>query len=325
MQSLPFARPGQFYRGNIHCHSNLSDGEHDPQVVCDSYRQAGYDFIAITDHWLPRRFFRRHRHEPGVVTVVDTTPYRTDDFTTILGAELHGPAMANGERWHMVAIGLPLDFPPMDDNEQEPGVDLVRRAREAGAWISFPHPHWNTATEADAMTMIDLIDAVEVYNHGSEVLLHKGWALLFAETLLQKGYHLQLNATDDAHVLTSNPNYCDAFGGWMMVKAESLEPDALLTAIKAGAYYSSTGPEFHNVRILKDVIQVDCSPVSEVIVNGHRAVSHIRFGEEMTSVAIELPTPEKTPYFRVTIRDARGGFAWTNPIWYTEDYPHASL
>ena len=31
-------------------------------------------------------------------------------FTTLLGAELHSGAMANGELWHILAVGLPEDF-----------------------------------------------------------------------------------------------------------------------------------------------------------------------------------------------------------------------
>ena len=34
-----------------------------------------------------------------------------------------------------------------------------------------------------------------------------------------------------------------AFGGWVMVKADSNDPDALVEALKSGAYYSSQGPQ----------------------------------------------------------------------------------
>ena len=73
-----------------------------PEQVCDRYREAGYDFISLTDHFLPNYGF----------PVADTRPLRTDDFTTILGAELHAGALENGERWHILAAGLPLDFAP---------------------------------------------------------------------------------------------------------------------------------------------------------------------------------------------------------------------
>ena len=37
-------------KGNMHMHSFRSDGKEAPEIVAASYRRAGYDFIAITDH-----------------------------------------------------------------------------------------------------------------------------------------------------------------------------------------------------------------------------------------------------------------------------------
>jgi hypothetical protein len=42
---------GRFSRGNLHCHSNRSDGLVDPEDVAAAYREAGYDFICLSDHY----------------------------------------------------------------------------------------------------------------------------------------------------------------------------------------------------------------------------------------------------------------------------------
>ena len=39
---------GRFFRGNLHCHSNRSDGLLDPEDVLGAYREAGYDFLPAT-------------------------------------------------------------------------------------------------------------------------------------------------------------------------------------------------------------------------------------------------------------------------------------
>ena len=54
------------------------------------------------------------------------------------------------------------------------------------------------------------------------------------DQLLNEGHRLTAFATDDAHFKSP-----DHFGGWVQVKAESLDPDALLQALKEGHYYSS--------------------------------------------------------------------------------------
>jgi predicted metal-dependent phosphoesterase TrpH len=45
--------PG-WYRGNLHAHSDRSDGAASPVQVIDEYRAAGYDFVLLTDHFEER-------------------------------------------------------------------------------------------------------------------------------------------------------------------------------------------------------------------------------------------------------------------------------
>jgi len=52
MENLPFGRPGRFYRGNLHTHSTNSDGKHPPEEVCRMYKEAGYDFISLSEHFM---------------------------------------------------------------------------------------------------------------------------------------------------------------------------------------------------------------------------------------------------------------------------------
>lgn len=314
MSNLPFSKPGSFYRGNLHTHSTMSDGARTPQQVVDDYRSRGYDFISLTDHFLPNAHFRKG--EPGFIKVTDTRPYDSDDFITILGAEVHGPAMENGEMWHLVAVGLPLDFEELAPEETGPSV--ARRAYEAGAWVSLAHPYWNAVSEVDALSVVDIIHAVEVYNHASEVGPLRGWGFHQAEVLLNKGHRVHLNAADDAHFKNPAGTFVDAFGGWVQVKAESLEPEALVAALKAGEYYSSMGPEIHNIEIDGDKIRVESSPVNRVVVTGTGATSRRAINDGKTTAELELPPRDKTPYVRVTVIDADGRLAWSNPIWLDE-------
>ena len=151
MDELPFDRPGRFWRGNLHTHSNLSDGALAPEEVCRIYQQAGYDFVAVTDH------FRATYGFP----LTDTRALRSSGFTTLVGAELHAPRTEFSTEWHIIALGLPLDFPPPDPAES--GPELARRARATGAFIGMAHPSASLLTLADAESL-DAAHAVEVYN-----------------------------------------------------------------------------------------------------------------------------------------------------------------
>ena len=151
MHNLPFDKPGRFYRGKLHTHSTRSDGLLSPEAVVAAYQQAGYDFVALTDHFLPRYGF----------PVTDTRAERAAGFTTLLGAELHAPALENGELWHILAVGLPLDFAPPTADETGPA--LAGRAAAVGAFVGIAHPAWYGLTLADALSL-EAAHAVEIYN-----------------------------------------------------------------------------------------------------------------------------------------------------------------
>ncbi|MGL4592265.1 MAG: PHP domain-containing protein, partial [Aestuariivirga sp.] len=133
----PFSLPGRFWRGNLHTHSNLSDGALDPKAVVDAYKAAGYDFMQLSEHFIGNFKW----------PIADTRAFRSNSFTTLIGAELHAPETRVGELWHIVAAGLPLDFPKNRDGET--GAELAARAREAGAFIGIAHPAWSQLTIED--------------------------------------------------------------------------------------------------------------------------------------------------------------------------------
>lgn len=306
-----FASEGRFFRGNLHTHSNLSDGAFSPEEVCRRYREAGYDFLCLSDHFIGAFGY----------PLADTTPYRTNSFTTLLGAEMHTGAMRNGELWHVLAVGLPVgfepphapDFHPVDGAES--AQTLARRCAEAGAFVAIVHPQWSGLTLEDAR-QIDAAHAVEIYNHGCAVDSDRPDGTAMLDLLLSDGRRLSACATDDAHF-----NGPDHFGGWVMVKAESLEPEALLAALKAGRYYSSQGPEIHEAGFDGERFHIACSAVERIHVLGAGSASVVRYTHEFdragatVEARIAAPRLDGSPWARIVVTDAQGHRAWTNPIW----------
>jgi predicted metal-dependent phosphoesterase TrpH len=304
---LPFSLPGQFYRGNIHTHSNQSDGALAPEAVVEAYKNAGYDFLMLSEHFIA------HYNWP----INDTRKFRSNDFTTLIGVELHAPETSAGELWHIVAAGLPLDFPPC--GETETGEQLARRARDAGAFIGIAHPAWSQLTIEDGRA-IDSAHAVEIYNHGCAIENDRadGWYL--HDQLMNEGHRLSAYATDDAHFKSF-----DYFGGWVNVKSQSLDPDTLLQALKDGHYYSSQGPEFHNLTLQGKELTITCSPVDAITVVCGNSRSCVKTGKALTGTTFDLGKLEHgwllkkpSPWFRVTVIDNAGKRAWSNPFWWDE-------
>ena len=299
MRDLPFDRPGRFWRGNLHTHSNHSDGALPPAEIVGLYQEAGYNFVAVTDHFRPRYGF----------PVTDIRALRTADFTTIIGAELHAPRTELSTEWHIIAAGLPLNFQP--PGPAETGPQLARRARVAGAFIGMAHPSASLLTLADAESL-DAAHAVEVYNALS-VREDRGDSWHLCDLLLARGHRLGAYAADDAHFQPQDPPGCVA---WVQVRAESLDPDALLAALKAGHYYASTGPEIDAIEVGDGTVTVRCSPVNRIVVTGGVPGAQVLSGDGLTGGTLALDMFRESPYFRVTVVDSVQGRAWSNPIWW---------
>ena len=310
MRISPFSTPGRFWRGNLHTHSDNSDGALSPGQVIEAYKRKGYDFLQLSDHFLARFDW----------PMTDTRAFRSNNFTTLIGAELHAMGTQVGELWHIVAAGLPLDFAAPTAEETCP--QLAARARAAGGFVAIAHPAWSQLRIGDGRALA-AAHAVEIYNHGCAVENDRGDGFYLLDELLNEGRRLTAIATDDAHFKHGDH---DAFGGFVEVKAESLDPEALLAALKAGQFYSSQGPRFIDVDFSPGELRVECSPVHAIalLTGTSRALSVV--GSHITRATFDLANvqkyawvnPEQAKWFRLAIIDASGRRAWTNPIWLDE-------
>lgn len=300
MIETAFSMPGQFWKGNLHTHSTASDGLLNPETVCRVYRDAGYNFVAVTDHFSERYDF----------PITNTQGYWADDFITLLGAELHAPRTELGDDWHILSVGLPLEFAPTASGETAPA--LVGRALAAGAYVAAAHPHWYNLSENDICSL-GLIHAIETYNGTAidDSDRADGWYLL--DNLLARGGRYYACATDDAHF---DPSRSDALRAWVWVKSQRLDADHVLNALKNGDYYSSTGPQIHDLQVYPgNKVVVHCSPASRIFVTGKGANFAAAQGTNMIEAEISL-RGFTSPFCRVTVRDVHGNRAWSNPIWF---------
>ncbi len=298
MHDPAFRSPGRFLKGNIHAHSTCSDGALSPEEVVSLYRSEGYDFVAVTDHFSSKYGF----------PITDTTGQRTPDFTTLIGAELHAPRTSLGEKWHILAVGLPQGFEKT--REDETAVELARRAHAAGAFIAIAHPAWYGLTLED-MQSLDVAHGIEIYNHRSAKLTSRGDSTSHVDQLHAIGRRIGVIAVDDAHFKSD-----DSMGGFVMVKASDNTPEDLLAALKAQHYYASQGPVIEDVIWAADHVEIVCSPirVAMVLSRGSRAVYDV--GENVTWIALQLNRIKPHGYGRVVVIDREGRHAWTNPVWW---------
>ena len=107
MKKTTFLENGQFYKGNIHCHTTCSDGKLSPDAIVKAYQDKGYDFLAITDH----NVFSHY------------TCYDTDRFVMIQGVEgnLRAPA-DNHREYHFIVLPGPDGHWEAAEGENRPAL-----------------------------------------------------------------------------------------------------------------------------------------------------------------------------------------------------------
>jgi hypothetical protein len=248
--------------------------------------------------------------------VIDTRPLRDEGFTTIVGAELSSAPWDDRHAYWVTAAGLPVDFeaPSADDH-----AEAITKARNAGAFVDMLHPGLNNLplAAADGLPALDAVHAVEVYNHHLATLAKPDGAngAYMLDGLLEGGRRLLVNAGDDAHF--DDPK--DRFGGWVEVHCERLDPELLLDSLKAGRYYSTQGPSIRELVVDGGRLRVETSQAYAISLNtgGDRWQSDEERRDQdgkIHEAEFDL-APFGGSYCRVTVVDATGKCAWSNPIW----------
>jgi hypothetical protein len=295
----PFTQPGNWYKGNIHTHTTLSDGTKTPEEIIELYKEAGYDFLSITDHTI----------------VAKTTHLSKYDFLLIPGEEICIGTSTSKTLYHLVALGIENTLPYQDfDHFIDPQI-VIDTINQQGGLTILAHPYWSGLNHSDMMK-VNMYHGVEIYNTSCDYERNTGYSEAHIDGIIVAGRKPFIYATDDHHGAEMGNAPLDACEAWISVKANELSEKAIMTAIRNGLFYSSTGPEIKDIRIdEKGVINVECSPVKYI-----SFVSTPSLGLKFHAIKEPL-TRAKYPgrpgetYVRIEIEDFEGRKAWSNPIY----------
>lgn len=288
----PFARPGRWYRANLHTHTTTSDGAHPPARVAEFYRRQGYHVLALTDH--------------GATN--DVAKLCRRGFLVLNGLEHGAPLRDNpNDVHHLVALNIPRDFKMSEDVGRDANA-FIRAVQAAGGETILAHPYWSRH-RYDQVAYLDGYVAVEVYN-GTADTIGRACSETEWSQLLDAGRVIPAVAVDDSH------GRGDIFQGWIWLKLEQLTPQAVMAALRTGCYYSSTGPRITDLRLSEDGrLNLRCSPAQAVYVIAHNAGLGAAYHAGRKPLrAFSLWVPPEWTCFRVVVVDAAGRRAWTNPF-----------
>jgi hypothetical protein len=296
----------RFSKGNVHAHTNQSDGDSAPEDVIEWYRSHGYAFAAITDH--------------NRLTEARTYAYlETDSFRLISGEELS--MYVENRQVHVNALCT----------KDKIGGGTFRSSAEALAWATtriaaqrgvaiVNHPNFDRAITADDLFAAGPASGLEImsghpYVYSLGVDDRPPHEALW-DHALTAGARLMGVAVDDVHHLRTAANPA-AYAGraWVQVFGDQNDPGALCEALHRGLYYSSNGASIAR-------IAVTASSYSVWPGDGGARVQFIGRGGRVLEESGPLPAAGAAShrlaagdgYVRAKVVSADGAFAWSPAV-----------
>lgn len=287
-----FEKGVPFWKGNLHTHTQNSDGRISQDECIELYKKGGYDFLALTDH---RKMFAGYEDED--ILVVPAAEFDRNYL------DKGGPEYA----YHITAVGM------KEEIHQDNGVSpqwIVNEIKKQGAFCTLAHPIWSLMSFEQCMALQDY-DAIEIYNGVSEVYSGRGYSDLYIDYLSSRGIYKLITAVDDTHFYDR-----DHFKGYVMVQAKERTWPALYEALMDGKFYSSQGPVIHQITVTEEGVKVECEDaaiirfMTNTLYNGNRTV----YRQEEPLREAFYPWGNADRFTRIEVEDAKGRKAWSNLI-----------
>lgn len=236
----------QWYKGNTHCHSTISDGGSAPNKVVKAYHDRGYNFLLITDH----------NFLGDIDTIKMPLPLR-EDFLMIPGEEVTDQKAVHTTAFN-ISRYVPFSNDPNQETDYEKRQEEIIKARntpveytkselmqmhvdgiiKAGGIPILNHPNFSSLQVSDILPVNNL-HHIELYNGypslekwGKEghVSVEAKW-----DSLLSRGYQIYGVAADDMHSLKK----ARTMNAWIMVKSKTLIAESIHQSIANGDFYAT--------------------------------------------------------------------------------------
>lgn len=302
-----FQTGGMWLKGNLHTHTQNSDGRLTPEEVVAKYKELGHDFISLTDH---RKYIYNKHLQSG-------------DFILIPGFEIDLNPPGKNMCHHIVAVRSKISGKNYPDGHcfaypEYKGMKTVQEAvDDLNAHDNFAfycHPVWSRLdlNEFDGVIGLNGLIGMEIFNTGCHLENNTGYSPAHTDFALRRGKMRYIFATDDCH---HNKN--DRGKGYIVVKADEKSEEGIADAVTKGRFYASRGPEIYDFGIKNNEVYIKCGNVREIhfVAFDHLGCSFVgEKGEQRDSASCAVN--ENWIYVRAEIVDCNGYQAWTNPIFF---------
>lgn len=302
------AQTKRWFKGNTHTHTLNSDGDSTPDEVVRWYREHRYNFLVLSDH----NFLTD-------VSGLNSMLGAEGQFLLIPGEEITDKFQEK----HIHINGLAVKEvvkPQGGANVAEIIQNDVNAIRKASGVPHVNHPNFHWSITAEDLKKVKNLKLFEIYNGHPTVNNQGGGGSPGLEAMwddiLSAGLQLYGIAVDDAHVFKipwdkskSTPGH-----GWVMVRAASLNPTEILTALESGDFYASTGVTLKDYQADAKSIRLEISPEPQIKYTVQFIGQSGKVLKEVPGTAAEYTFKGDELYVRAKVLESNGKAAWTQPV-----------
>jgi hypothetical protein len=318
----------RWFKGNTHAHSLNSDGDVPVDAVVRWYREHGYHFTFITEH----EYFTD-------VAPLNALFAGANRFQVFAGQEvtqrIADPKHTNGVRQaHVNALGTTRLVPTIGEKNVASGMSIAETyarngaaIRAAGGILQVNHPNFIWSVPLGDMMALPDSTLFELWN-GHPIVYNQGGTdstgqvMLSTEarwdSVLSRGKLLFGVADDDSHSYkpedAENPDLARPGRGWIWVRADTLSQSAIISALRRGDFYASTGITLRDLQVSDTLYRLEITPAGD-----RRYLTEFigRNGRVLASSTTLRPSygiQGNEGYVRARISDSSGRMAWTQPV-----------
>ena len=335
-----------WYRANFHCHTVNSDGAYTPEKVKEVYKNHGYSIVAYSDHEILLDHSDLNDENFLALTSCEySVTEENPSFPKIFDVDTGNWPRAKCYHFNIFAKDPHNTFQPYTSQDQfrhlkeryagvfkgdgkrrvysvECANEIIKACNEAGFLVQLNHPYWSLNEREDYINLKGLW-GLEILNYATELETGSEYCPYIYDDMLRNGmYNLVCTMGDDNH--NHGDSVRESFGGSTFIGAKELKYDQIFEAMEKGNIYCASGrdnpPQFLSVYVEDNVIKIDCTPVTNININGYgRCDRHITAPAGETITHAEFPLRESDVYFRISLRDRFGNNAHTH-TYFVKDY-----
>lgn len=304
-----------WFKGNLHTHTNKSDGDSSPETVVDWYSNNKYDFLVLSDH--------------NHLTILDSNQTK---LLLIPGEEI---TLNLPYTIHINAIGIKKVIEPTLRSTKVKTLQAnIDNIINSGGLAEINHPNFRWALNEKDLVQVRGAHFIEVFNGNYNTHNYGGGGKKSVEEMwdemLSKKIKIWGVAVDDSHHFKEEfaPHRHNPGRGWVEVFAKNLSEKNILDSMRNGNFYFSNGVKFKNIKFNKEKIELsiagdyfnkglsnslltDSKYTTQLISNEGEIIEEIN-GK---SVKFNLVNQNNEyTYYRTKTISSTGSIGWTQPI-----------